>query len=112
MHVACTRARRRGGRVQDRIGLFLVGELDIDECCQGLDGAAMLGMVEEVSMTRLELGIPVEDIEVLTCLRTFLALLLSLWRLTIASKGSLWLEIEGLREALRVESHTWTSRWY
>jgi len=41
--------------------LFLEGELDIDECRKGLHGQTVLCMIEEVSVTALELWIPVED---------------------------------------------------
>lgn len=45
------------------MGLLLERKLDIDECCESLDGAAVLCMVEEVTVATLELRIPLEYIE-------------------------------------------------
>lgn len=45
------------------VGGFLEGELDVEEGGEGLDGAVVLGVVEEVADAGLEVGVPVEDVE-------------------------------------------------
>jgi hypothetical protein len=40
-----------------------VRKLDIDVSCDGLDGALMLCVFEEVPSARLEFGIPIEEVE-------------------------------------------------
>lgn len=39
------------------------GEVNVDKSRNGLYGTAKLSMVEEVAEARLELGVPVEDVE-------------------------------------------------
>jgi hypothetical protein len=41
----------------------LEGQLDVEEGGEGLDGAVVLGVVEEVADAGLEVGVPVEDVE-------------------------------------------------
>ena len=87
-------------------GLFLVGELDVDEGRDCLDRCRVLCMVEEVSMAGLELWVPLDDIELLACLLR--ALLLSLGAFSIACKGRLGLKIKGMGRGagVRVERHS------
>lgn len=42
---------------------MLVGKFDVDEGGDGLHGAALLGVFDEVFLTGLVLGIPIEDVE-------------------------------------------------
>jgi hypothetical protein len=41
----------------------LEGELDVEEGGEGLDGAVVLGVVEEVADAGLEVGVPIEYVE-------------------------------------------------
>ena len=45
------------------VGEFLEGELDVDEGGEGLDRAVVLRVLEEVADAGLEVGVPVEDVE-------------------------------------------------
>ena len=64
MHILEAYRPRRGvRRVNNGMRLLLVGELDVHESCEHLDGGLVLGMVEEVSLAGLESGIPLRDIE-------------------------------------------------
>ena len=45
----------------------LEGEADVDEGSDGLDGAALLGMIDEVFLAGLIFGIPFEDIKLFQC---------------------------------------------
>jgi hypothetical protein len=76
--------------------LLLEGELDVDERCQSLNGAAVLRMVEEVAVAALEERIPVEDVE----LRGWLA---GLGAVLCEAVGGLE-RLRG-RSGLSVESH-------
>jgi hypothetical protein len=44
-------------------GGFLEGELDVDEGGEGLHGAVVLGVLEEIADAGLEGGVPVEYVE-------------------------------------------------
>lgn len=55
--------RGRGAR-EERGGLrFLEGQLDVDEGGEGLDGAVVLRVLKKVADAGLEVGVPVEDVE-------------------------------------------------
>ena len=43
--------------------MALEGEVDVEECGDGLDGRRVLGVVQEVALAGLVLGVPVEDVE-------------------------------------------------
>lgn len=83
MHVVGTRTRRRGGGVEYRMRVFLVGKLDVHKGRERLNWSGVLCMIEEISMAGLELRVPIDDIELRTC---FWTLRLSLWTLAIASE--------------------------
>ena len=42
---------------------FLEGELDVEECGEGLDRAVVLRVLEKVADAGLEVGVPVEYVE-------------------------------------------------
>ena len=45
------------------MGVALEGEVDVEEGGDGLDGAGVLGVVEEVALAGLVFGVPLEDVE-------------------------------------------------
>jgi hypothetical protein len=109
MHIAAARTWRGGGGAENWKWLFLIRKLNVHEGGKSLHGCGVLCMIEEISMAGLELRVPVDDIELRTCLRT---LLRSLWTFAITTKRSLGLEIEGKRRwaGVRVKRHSSKSR--
>ena len=57
------RGGARGVEVAYGVGGALEGEVDVEEGGDGLHGAGVLGVVEEVALAGLVFGIPVEDVE-------------------------------------------------
>lgn len=47
--------------------MTLEGEKDVDEGSDGLYGAALLGIIDEVFLAGLVFGVPFEDIELSGC---------------------------------------------
>ena len=49
----------------------MAGELDVHKGGDGLNVTAVLGMLKEVALARLELGVPFEDVELILLKRLF-----------------------------------------
>lgn len=58
------RRRHRRGRVEDRIGLTLKGQADVEKGRQRLYRLTMLRVIEKVSLAALISRIPLEDVEI------------------------------------------------